>query len=778
MKLQSFTRSLIAATLFATSTAAFATDYAQLPFSETFNSKTADGTAFRPDSEWSFSTTCPGNYPPKWKYDAHVFIGSQKVLPPAGEGGLAYISTYDYTPESDFSLTSEPIDIDGMAELEFGYSFYVPSQTCGNASVEALVSFDGGLSFSSLHKAVFDQTPEKGWNRKELQVDVPWGGYDAILRVTARNSAQAIPIAVDEIRLRGLETPKSIYPASVSDFSASLRDDRSAIDLELKAPTRTHASLGDVLDQPLEEITKIILLRQIGYATDYVQIHEFTNPTPGGQLTFADTDLSTCGEYYYKALVYLGQCCDYGNYVDNPITIGQIPGDVTSLKATTNRGTAPVTLSFALPSADIQGNALTSIEGIRISRYNNETFVWDNIGNLSGELAPGEETTFEDPDVVVGEIYEYRVVVLGSAGNSYGSGCSVYVGADMPVRPTDLVAAIGDDGLVHLTWTAPEEGMNNGWIDTENLTYVVQRGNNYSDFDADFLQGGITECSYTDPTGFAEEEAVRYFVKAVSQGYDGFSAISDPIIVGDPSELPFVENFNKPVNDNVQAQHSTWLMTSTEPASDWAFAEMAYFIMEGQAMPVDNDGGLAYVYYGPYSTLHRTDWLTSGNINISQASPQISFWHYGVPGYDTTLDLDISIDGGDFYTLRHIDYSSDITASGWQQITIPVDAPAGAETLRMRFAAGKGDYSCSVAIDNVRVTDRNESTVETIARTDATVTSQKGRIDICCSEGQLVRVAAMSGEGIYNGHGSCTLDVAPGLYLVAIGMEVFKLLVK
>lgn len=750
----------------------------KLPFAETFNSKTADGTAFVPDWEWSFSTTLPSSYPPKWKYDGHFYLGSQKVLPPAGEGGLAYISTYDYTPEADFSITSEPVSTEGVYELEFGYNFYVPNQTSGNSSIEALVSLDYGQTFQSLHKAVFDQTSQKGWQRVEVPVSLPWGVYDVVIRITAHNSAQAVPIAVDEIRLLEVEAPKITYPSSVTDFTASLRDDRSAIDLAMTAPTHSHASLGDVLGQPLTEISRIVLLRQIGYGNDYLPIHEFVSPAPGARLTYADEDLSTCGEYYYKALVYLGDHCDFGNYVDSPITIGQIPIDVSNIKATSNRGQAPVTLTFTLPSKDLYGAQLSDIPAVSITRYNDETFVWDNIARVTENLVPGQQASYVDNNVVTDHIYDYRVIVEGTAGNSYGTTISVYVGIDAPVTPTDLVATIGEDGLVHLTWTAPTEGMNNGWIDTENLTYVVQRGNGYSDYDADLLQEGITACEYTDPTGFGEEEIVKYFVKAVSMGISGYSAISNLLIVGDPSELPFIENFNKQVNDYIQANHSTWTISSTEPASDWAFAEMAYFIMEGQALPIDNDGGLAYVYYGPYSTLHRTDWLTSGNINIENAEPQLSFWYYGIGGYDTTLDVDTSFDGGEFSNIKHIDYNTDVQTDGWTKLTLPIEAPAGAKTMQVRFAAGKGDVACSVAIDNVRVEDGGDSSVSLLPSFSGRMWTSAGMLHIEGAEGTAVAVHTTAGQTLYTGSGDCSIALAPGIYLVSLGRDTQKVIIK
>lgn len=762
----------IATTLAVAALASFASQATlQLPFSETFDS--LQGTEVTSDHQWEYSTTSTLSYPPKWRYAGFFWIDSRQVMPMAGEGGLAFISTYDYTPEADFSITSEPIETDGPSTLEFSFQYYVPEGIAGTTSVEASISFDQGETFSPLHYALFAEET-KGWNSATTTIDNPWGAYEALLRITAHNSAEALPVAVDNIRLRKAETPASIYPSSVSDFTASLRADMSAIDLSLRAPVLTHPSLGDVNSQPIESLSKIVVLRQIGYGNDYLPVHEFTNPEPGTLLEYADTDLTTGGEYYYKAVTYIGQNCDYGEYLDRPITVGQIPGDVTALLGASNRGAAPVTLTFTLPSTDLNGKPLAAIQAVIVSKYDNDEFIWAEAGRLTEGLAPGQQASWTDPNVVTNEIYEYRVAVQGSAGTSYGTACTVFVGADQPVRPTDLVASLGEDGLVHLTWTAPTQGENGGWIDTENLTYVVQRGNGYSDYDADLLKSGIKECSYTDPTGFAEEEIVKYFVKAVSNGIDGFSAISNPLVVGDPSELPFVENFNKEVGGYIQPHHSSWTTSSTEPSSDWAFAEMAYFINEGQAMPVGTDGGLAYVYYGHYSSLHRTDWLTSGRMNVENAQPILSFWLHPYRGYDTKLDVETSFDGGSFQTLKGIDYNSDVKTDGWQQYILPIEVPAGAATMQIRFAASKGDYACSVAIDNVRV-DNDSSAVKAVEGIDAEVSATNGVITISgLQDTDSVGIYTPAGVKVFAAEGNCSAQLPEGLYLVVLPTRTLK----
>lgn len=751
-----------------------------LPFAETFDTKESTY-SYTYDHLWGTSTTDSEPGPPQWNISEYFYDGNTRVLPLSGTGGLAHLNTYSTTPASDFMLTSSKISVSGESAIDLSYSYYVPTQPSGESSMSASISFDNGATFQPLHSIVFSQSENKGWQTGVKEgIPVPAGAKYAQVRITAHNSKEAAALAIDDIKLRGSEALPDVYPSSVSDFKAEVNADGTAIDVSMTAPTLTHPSLGDKNNQPLTMISRISLLRQIGYATGYKEIHEFISPTPGESLTYSDTDISEGGEYSYKAVVYVGDNCDYGNFLDEPVTIGQIPGDVTDLSITSTRGAAPVTVSFKLPATDYKGENLIAVKAIQITKYNTDTFVWDEVARLTENLVPGEYTSWKDQNVKIGEIYEYRVVCEGSAGNSYGVSQRVYVGADAPVEPTNLVATLGEDGLVHLTWDAPTKGMNDGYIDTEHLTYVVQRGNGYSDYDAELLKSDVTTTSFTDPTTFGDEEIVKYFVKAVSGQLAGYSAISNELVVGDPAELPFIETFNKEVGDAIQPVYASWTMKSTETVSTWAFAEMAYFLMEGQVMPVNADGGLAYAFYGPYSTINREDYLTSGNMNVAGVErPGLTYHVYGVPGYETALGVEVSFDGGDFQPVNNHDFSEDFSEPGWQKVEMPLEVPAGARKMQVRFVAKKGDYSCSVTIDNVQVTrEFNGSGVCSTPLDRVMVCSTGGRIVVAgLGDFEPVTVTDLGGRVRYSGEGDCSVSLEHGIYMVTLRNHTVKVVV-
>lgn len=698
--------------------------YDELPFNESFNQSESD--LFECDHLWAVSTTSQASYPPVWKYAQFTYTNAGQILPVGGEGYLAYITFYDNTPLADYNLTSNRIDLTGEESADFSFNYYRPSQ--GQSGLTASISYDG-QEFTPVFSVDYTTAEEAGWKNVQQTLDVPQGAKYVIIRFTARNlGTEPQPVVIDEVRLKVGSLDKAVYPASAENLEAVYDKAAQEVLITLTAPRLSHPTLGDVNSQPLEKISQIDLYRQIGY-DDYTLIHTFDNPTPGQELSFVDTDVAKGGEYRYKAITYIGKYCDYGAYTDQSIIIGQIPVDVNDLTLTSNEGKAPVTITFTLPSKDSDGDALSQIKKAVISRYDESNFVWTDLVALTENLTPGEKVSYQDNDAAEDVVYQYKVTIYGTAGKSYGTTAKIYLGYDTPLRPTAVVARVNEQGKVEVSWQAPTEGENSGYIDVDHLTYTVQRGNGYSDYDAIPLQSGIKGTSFVDPTDYKQEEAVRYFVKARNGNYEGFSGVSELLVVGPASTLPFHESFEAQVGGNIQADHTTWTTTSSETSSSWAFAEMAYFIMEGQAMPVNGGKGLAYVYYGPYNAFERDDHLTSGNIDIETAlEPELEFHLYGVPGYDTELHVSASFDGGEFQPVEHFYYNKDIASTGWQKYNLPIEKPAGAKTMKIRFSAHKGANSCSVAIDHITVSDTFQGLngIESAVSSDAPLFNLQG----------------------------------------------------
>jgi len=745
-----------------------------LPFSETFSAKDPYNSPTS-DHLWTNSNNAGESYA-QFYVAATTYTEKNVTISAQGEGAMAYMRPYGSYNNGSYYYNSSKIDVSSTEYLELSFNYF----NVGNSdmSLEAQISFDGAEPVT-LKSISFKEAPvSEEWMTASGGISVPSGAKNAVLSFAAvKSGSKTETIAFDDIILRSADAPAKIYPASVSEFEAVYSKTEHTITVTGLAPTMSHATLGEVHNQPLTEISCIKLYRRVGMGTDDVLVHTW-NPQPGDRLEYVDNKLEEYGEYSYKAVTYIGECCDYGQFLDEPVLVGQIPNAINDLTLTTNKGQAPVTLTFTVPDTDTAGDPLDEVLKITVERYDAVDIKWVSVTELTEGLVPGHEMSCEDPGVTVGEVYQYRLTTYGTAGSTMGTLKSVFVGIDQPIAPANVKAEVNSDGTVTVTWDVPTGGINNGYIDLDNITYTVQRGNGYSDYDAVPLEAGVTGTTYVDDTAFEDEEAVKYFVKATSLGITGYSGISNVLVVGNPSALPFTEDFEARWDGNVSADHTTWTIQSSEASGVWAFAEMAYSMHEGQILP-QNGNGLAYAYYGPASAAERDDYLTSGNIDISQAQqPVVDFWMYGVPEYDTTLALDVAFDRGEFSEVHKV-YYRNIETIGWTLVSCPVTPPQGATTMSIRFHAHKGASSCSAVIDNIRVYDKEMGGNAVIEAGKLIVTSAGGAITVSGAGDSEVTIVNLAGIEVARQRGDFSVSVAPGIYIVkAPGHEGVKVAVK
>ncbi len=144
------------------------------------------------------------------------------------------------------------------------------------------------------------------------------------------------------------------------------------------------------------------------------------------------------------------------------------PAAVADFTATAGaEGALEVTLAWTNPSTQFDGGALTELTSVIIER---DGVIIETIASP----VIGEAATFVDNDITEAGTYTYRVYGVNSVGEGPKVAASLYVGEDVPAAPGDVtLVADGNDG--HITWTAPTEGLNGGYISGTDLTYTVVR---------------------------------------------------------------------------------------------------------------------------------------------------------------------------------------------------------------------------------------------------------------------------------------------------------------
>lgn len=399
------------------------------------------------------------------------------------------------------------------------------------------------------------------------------------------------------------------------------------------------------------------------------------------------------------------------------------PAEVENLNVTAGeKGALKSAITFNAPLLTIEGKSLASIEGIDI--YRDDKLV----KTLSAQ--PGEDISYVDEDGVSAGFHTYKIVPRNDKGEGTEAYSTLYIGTDIAVAPTNVKARAELNDMT-LTWDAPEEGVNGGYLDTEALTY------NIINAEGEEMATGVKGCTYTftvDQSGI--QRAAQYGVIPVSAGGVGQNGVSNVIILGEAYALPFQENFTGGF-----ATYNMW-WTLSDSNADYE----TYIIDE---ISSDGDG---------YCTM--TDiWeaaevmVNTGKISLEGASnPELMFHYY--TDNALTLNVEAETDAGDIVALKTISTTASTEFSGE---IVSLEHVKNASYVVIRFHATDIPEYTSLALDDISV---KESTVTGIS-------------SINTEDRQDTDVYTIDGKKLTNGS-----SLTRGLYIIKKGNSVNKVIVK
>ena len=492
----------------------------------------------------------------------------------------------------------------------------------------------------------------------------------------------------------------NIWPERVTDMQTTWDSESECVTVTMTAPTHSMTSMGDGNGDPLPYLTKVVLSRNVNYG-EYNEIYVFENPTPGEVLTYVD-ESAIAGLFQYKAVAYID---DYASYPEwSEILVGQIPADINDAYATCNKGEAPVTLIFTAPAKDASGEELKKLEKVEVCRYNHDTYEYELIGTMT-EVYPGVMCTYDDADVVAGESYSYKLIPHTAAGHAYGTIVDVKVGLDAPVSPTNVSAEILPDGGVMILWMAPTKGQTNGYINPEEIVYTISRSATGSEYDADVLASRISDWYYVDETKYTDEAQLVYYVRAINGQGESVGGASNPIVVGNPSTLPYYETFDSMTDYGVvTSDHAGWMYSSSETSCAW-YINNVVELEDRNIETRDGSGGMAFAMYGPYNEYERDDYMTSGMIALDGVDVfTIAFDYYAFVGSNSTLTIEVSADGAEYEEVGVVEYEG-MPQEGWNRYAglVKLYEDKRVKNIQVRLHAHKGLMSQPIIIDNFMV---------------------------------------------------------------------------
>lgn len=310
-------------------------------------------------------------------------------------------------------------------------------------------------------------------------------------------------------------------------------------------------------------------------------------------------------------------------YIDN-VTIDEVPL-TTAPAAVTGLGIIPgeqgaleATIVCCAPAIDAGGAALTALTAVDIFRGNDR----EAIHSFTG-IKPGQTLMWKDSAPVQG-FNTYRVVARNATGSGEKAVATAYIGHDLPKAATDVVLTTGADGQPTLTWTAPTEGQNGGYVDSSNLLYRITRSDNV------LVASAQRGCEFVDRSldGSQHQYFIYYQVEPVSPAGVGEYALSNHLTYGEPYAGEFFESFA-----DAALGTDPWTLFRIKGRQQlWTIASQG---SQPACPPADRDGGLA-VFVSTNGSMGDEGRLVSPKLKISDMMvPVLSFAFYHNPDEGT-----------------------------------------------------------------------------------------------------------------------------------------------
>ena len=210
--------------------------------------------------------------------------------------------------------------------------------------------------------------------------------------------------------------------------------------------------------------------------------------------------------------------------VDETVVAPAVVSDLTV--APGEQGAMSATVAWTNPSLSAAGTQLPMLTKMEL--YRDETLIYTQEDPIKG----GSEQVI-DEDVPAPGKYEYRVI--GYVEENAGEAAVVespWIGVDTPKPVTD-VELTDAEGKPQVTFRAPAEGVNGGYIDVENLRYRIVRnpGN-------EMLTESLTDTVYVDSDDLSLA-LYRYTVTTLSGDMESESVTSNALVFGSALGLPY-----------------------------------------------------------------------------------------------------------------------------------------------------------------------------------------------------------------------------------------------
>jgi hypothetical protein len=372
----------------------------------------------------------------------------------------------------------------------------------------------------------------------------------------------------------------------------------------------------------------------------------------------------------------------------------------------------------------------------------------------------------------------YIIVAENAYGRGKASTVDVFAGVDVPLAVENFwIRGNEDNQKAVLTWDAPSQvGANGGVIDGSlEYTIVEYNPNGATPEEQVIVIGTTTETTFTVDREPTDEMEMHYYGVITSTSAGVGQAVVDDIILGMLKAVPFHEPF-----ENAILSTTGW-MTEGDVAN---YGTVWYVLNDSEEMTSqDGDNGFALCYNGNYYNSYHWADLVSPKVKIeSRNKYTLSFYVY--MGYSSsatvmpTLEVYLSSDDNPYELLTTINVTE---GNGeWQLFEIPLEGVMNANFAKVAFRGYMSMMSERIWLDNISITSVSQTDGVDELTNNEQIVAVKGGINIEGFDGQQVRVFTVDGRQVdsFTANGHRNLSMAPGIYIVTVGKQAYKVSVR
>lgn len=348
------------------------------------------------------------------------------------------------------------------------------------------------------------------------------------------------------------------------------------------------------------------------------------------------------------------------------------PAAVESLSVTPDpEGLLRTIINCTAPSTTINGNELTSITKVEITRDDN------TIATLTG-IVPGQTINYTDNGPKTG-YNQYTVTVYNSDGKGLRAIADpVYVGVDTPLPP-EPVTFIDNGESIDIHWAeVPGKGTHGMVVRPDGITYTVIALNDSYEWQDEIAETKKLSYTYTYNTNKGGQDLKRFGIMAGNEaGYSDYAC--GRLVVGAPYNLPFHESF----------------ATGVSHALTWMEGDGNFSITTGDSSDSDAGSiGCMARYDGEQTSLNL------GKINFRQALHPVLTFKYMMSGEEDNLTVKIAQKDGTHTEVKNVTGATE----DWTEVTVDLADFCGAGYIipKFQFTGTHGEY---IFIDDINIAD-------------------------------------------------------------------------